>query len=134
MVYNQRRAGILDSRYRPRKVKAQENGLGMKNLTNILIIGESHNVQWRNICIEQGRLVSIEKGQKSSKRKVLGEAAGDGCWQRGTKTRINTMVENKNLLRSSKNSSFDNVIFLLKVYYTSALKTPVLGGVLYFTV
>lgn len=63
---------------------------------------------------------------------VLRMEAGDGFWQRGTKTRANTMVENKIFLQSPKNTSFDNVIFLLKVCYTSAFKTPFLGD--YFTV
>lgn len=44
------------------------------------------------------------------------------------------MVENTILLQNSRNACFGNIVFLLKIRYTSAFKTPALGEVVYFTV
>lgn len=54
----------------------------------------------------------IDKGRKPRKRNILRVEAGDGFWQRGTKTRASAMVENKFFLQNPKTASFGNVIFL----------------------
>lgn len=74
------------------------------------------------------------KGKKSRKRNVLAMKARSGFWQRETKVGANTMVENTILLQNSRNACFGNIVFILKIRYTSAFKTPALGEVLYFTV